>query len=113
MPDPLKRVTAQPANAPDVRRITSLLYRFPVKALVFHVGGFGFLVIWLAHGVEIKEVPPCLRKPSDLLMPVRKEALIAHSIRIVPDNQVYEKHLAMLSQVGKDRQQVPRTCLTL
>src|SRR6185437_4027809 len=49
----------------------------------------------LPHGVEVEIVFWRPGKPGDLLMPVGEEALRTHAVRVIPDDEIGEQHLAV------------------
>ena len=58
-------------------------------------------------------VPFRLREPGNLFVTIRKKALSAFSVGIVPDNQVRKQHSAVLAHIRQKADEIPTTGFSL
>src|SRR5215831_17044839 len=95
MADALLRIAVEARDLPDVGRVDALVETFGIEALIALVDLEPLRIEWLADRVEVKIIFGRPGKPGDLFMPVGEEALRTHAVRIVPDDEIDEPHLAV------------------
>src|SRR5690348_13822702 len=95
MTDPLLRIAVEARDLPDIGGVDALLQALRIEPLVALVDLERLPIERAADRVEIEEIFRRPGKPGDLLMPVGEEALRAHAVRIIPDDEIGEQHAAM------------------
>src|SRR5262249_37821865 len=91
---------------PHVRRVDTLVQIFRIEPLVSLIRVEGFWIESRSHRIEVEEIFRGLCEPRDLFVTVGEKALRAHSIRIVPDDEVGQQHAAVSSEPSDETDQV-------
>jgi hypothetical protein len=113
MADALFCIAVEARDFPDVGGVDALVEIFRNEPLVALVDFECLRIEWLPDGIEVEEIFRRPGKPGDLFMPVGEEALGAHAVRIIPDDEIGEQHPAVRPHPAHQAEQVAAAGLAL